>query len=85
MHYCLLKYRRRHLLVLDDLVNTWTGKALPKQHLQFNENSLTQKNSSLNRCRVDCIGDVACFIINQQLYQKETENNLCIMFWNVTV
>lgn len=43
MHYCLLKYRRRHLLVLDDLVNTWTGKALPKQHLQFNENSLTQK------------------------------------------
>lgn len=44
MLYCLLKYRRRHLLILDDLVNTWTGKALPKQHLQFNENSLTQKN-----------------------------------------
>lgn len=65
MHHCLLKYRRRHLLILDDLGNIWTGKALPKQHLQFNENSLTQKKpSSLNRCRVDCIDDVACLIIN---------------------
>lgn len=31
-----------HLFISDNLVNFWTGKPLPKQHLQVKENSLTQ-------------------------------------------
>lgn len=37
----LLTYRH-HLFISDDFVNSWTGKPLPKQHLQVNKNSSTQ-------------------------------------------
>lgn len=41
MDHCLLIYRS-HLLISDDLLNIWTGKALPKQHLLVNKNLVTQ-------------------------------------------